>query len=306
MDINAIYTVYSKRAFIFCGFYVSLFAAALLISISFFGSPKANSSENQNYTRVVSIGGSLTEIIYALGESERLIARDTTSVFPKEAFALPDVGYIRRLSPEGVLSVDPDLILALEGSGPPETIETLKAAGVPIVFVPEGYTDENIRKKILAVGKAMNVEAKANALATSTSAALAKISERIKTNSEKKKVLFVLSVQGGKLLASGTDTAADGIINLAGGENIVSSFSGYRQINDEAVISAQPDVVLMMKPRGNHGLTDSEVLSHPAIATTPAGKTKNIVRMDGLFMLGFGPRTAEAVLELSENLNRNN
>ncbi|MEM9278719.1 MAG: ABC transporter substrate-binding protein [Pseudomonadota bacterium] len=306
MDINAIYAIYSKRALSLCVYYVSMFAVALLVSASVFGIEQVNSSENKNYNRIVSIGGSLTEIIYALGEDKRLIARDTTSVFPREAFELPDVGYIRQLSPEGVLSVDPDLILALEGSGPPETIETLKAAGVPIVFVPEGYTDEKIREKILAVGKAMNVEGKAETLANNTSEALAEVSSRISSTAENKKVLFVLSMQGGKLLASGKNTAADGIISLAGGENIISSFNGYRQINDEAVISSQPDVILMMKSRGNHSLSDAEVLSHPAIATTPAGQTKNLVRMDGLFMLGFGPRTADAVSELFETLNRSN
>ena len=77
--------------------------------------------------RVLSIGGSVTEIIYALGEQDRLIARDTTSSYPAEAKNLPDVGYMRALSPEGILSVDPQLIIAEDGSGPPETIAVMRA-----------------------------------------------------------------------------------------------------------------------------------------------------------------------------------
>lgn len=302
MDINAIYTFYSKRALQHCLISLGIFALTLILMSCLFGGAQAHSAEAQKYNRIVSIGGSLTEIIYALGEQDRLIARDTTSVFPREAFSLPDVGYIRQLSPEGVLSVDPDLIIALEGSGPPETIETLKEADVPIVFVPEGYTDQNIREKILAVGKAIDSEEKAKALATKTAFDLSGIAEQVQATDKKKKVLFILSMQGGKVLASGRNTAADGIIKLAGGKNIISSFDGYRQISDEAVISEQPDVILMMKPRGNHGSSDEEVLSHPAIATTPAGKSRNLVRMDGLYMLGFGPRTAGAVSELFQTL----
>ena len=103
---------------------------------------------------VVAIGGSVTEIIYALGEQDQLVARDTTSMFPPEASELPDVGYIRALSPEGVLSVNPKKIVALEGSGPPESLDVLKKASVPIVIIPEGYSREGIVNKIKAVGAA--------------------------------------------------------------------------------------------------------------------------------------------------------
>jgi iron complex transport system substrate-binding protein len=94
--------------------------------------------------RVVSIGGALTEIVYALGEEGRVIAVDSTSLWPPEAAAKPDVGYMRALSAEGVLSVAPDLILAVEGSGPAEAMDALKAAAIPIVIVPDRYTPEGI------------------------------------------------------------------------------------------------------------------------------------------------------------------
>ena len=94
----------------------------------------------QGEARILSIGGSVTEIVHALDQGHRLIARDTTSTFPPEVTDLPDVGYARALSPEGVLSVNPSHILAIDDAGPPETIEVLKASGIPFTSVPDAMT----------------------------------------------------------------------------------------------------------------------------------------------------------------------
>ena len=98
-------------------------------------------------SRVVSIGDFITEIVYALGEEGRLVGRDFTSTYPDAANKLPDVGYMRALSPEGVLSINPTAIIAVEGSGPKETIEVLKKASVPFVFVPEKYTAASVSRE---------------------------------------------------------------------------------------------------------------------------------------------------------------
>src|SRR5690606_5456360 len=117
-------------------------------------------------SRLVVIGGSLLEIVYALGEEEKLVARDTTGVYPPEAAALPDVGYMRALSPEGVLAVNPSALLVVEGSGPPETLDVLSKGSVPYVTVPDGYSHEGVLAKVRTVGTALGVEDKAEALAT--------------------------------------------------------------------------------------------------------------------------------------------
>lgn len=126
----------------------------------------------QEADRVLSIGGSVTEIVHALGQGHRLVARDTTSTFPPNVTELPDVGYARALSPEGVLSVAPSLILAIEGSGPPEAIEVLAQSGVTFVNIPEAQTAKGIVAKITAVGEALGVPARAESLAKETRAAL--------------------------------------------------------------------------------------------------------------------------------------
>src|SRR5690606_13928191 len=109
-------------------------------------------ADESRASRIVAIGGSVTEIIHALGEEGRLVGRDSTSLFPEEALALPDVGYVRALSAEGVLSIEPDLIIAIEGAGPPEAVALLKDAGVDYVEIPEGNDTDAIVKKIRAVG----------------------------------------------------------------------------------------------------------------------------------------------------------
>lgn len=277
-------------------------AAAIGIAVAAAVSPARAQEQTYDASRVVAIGGSITEIIYALGEEERLIARDTTSVFPEAALELPDVGYIRQLSPEGVLSVDPSVIVALEGSGPPEAVEVLEKASIPMATVPDRYDREGILEKIRVVGDVLDVEDKAAALAAETDADLKAAEQATADITERKKVLFVLSLQGGRILASGTDSAADGIIKMAGGVNAVTDYQGYKQLTDEAVIEAAPDVILAMDRGGDHETQANDLLSHPAIAATPAAKTGSVVRMDGAYLLGFGPRTAAAVRDLSAAL----
>ena len=249
--------------------------------------------------RIVTIGGSLTEIVYALGGENRLAGRDSTSVWPEASQSLPDVGYMRALSPEGVLSIKPDLIVALEGSGPPEAVAVLKSAGVPFVEVPESFDTDGIVTKIGRVGIALGMEDKAKALEEKVRADLVAAQEAAKVRDTGRKVLFILSMQGGRILASGYGTAADGIIAMAGAHNAVTEFPGYKQLNDEAVINAAPDLILMMDRGGDHSIAADQLFTHPAVALTPAAKSRRLVRMDGAFLLGFGPRTAEAIRALA-------
>nr|WP_311029750.1 ABC transporter substrate-binding protein [Mesorhizobium sp. WR6] len=252
--------------------------------------------------RLVAIGGSITEIVYALGAGDRLVARDTTSTYPAVATKLPDIGYMRQLSPESVLSVDPTAVLAQEGSGPPEAMDVLKKAAVPLIVVPEKYSEDGILEKIRIVGEALGRLDAAEKLARTVREEIDAAEKRLTKIKTQKRVLFILSAQGSKLLASGTGTAADGIIRLAGAQNAIEDFEGYKQLSDEAVIGARPDAILMMTGGAPGGLGDEEILSQPGIAATPAGASKTLIRMDGLYLLGFGPRTASAVRELSSKL----
>ncbi|MDK1489967.1 hemin ABC transporter substrate-binding protein [Sinorhizobium sp. 7-81] len=268
---------------------------------SFLRPAMAEDMQRPDVSRVVSVGGAVTEIIYALGEENRLVGRDSTSTYPEAATKLPDVGYMRQLAPEGIIAVNPTAIVAVDGSGPPEALAVLKEANIPFTSVPETFDRNGIVAKIRAVGAFLGVEEKAEALAKSVEqdldAALAETSKR--PESERKRVLFILSTQGGKILASGTGTAANGIIELSGAVNAAGAFPGYKALTDEAIIEAKPDVILMMTRGGDHSAGVDELFAMPALSLTPAAKNKVLIRMDGLHMLGFGPRTAGAIRELN-------
>lgn len=267
----------------------------------------AQEMQKVDTSKLVTIGGAVTEIVYALGEGDRLVARDSTSMYPEEALKLPDVGYMRALSPEGVIAVNPTAILAVEGSGPADALAVLKTAGIPFETVPEGYDRAAILKKIDVVGDFLGVPEKARALEEKVGAdldvAIADAARR--PQSERKRVLFILSFQNGRIMAAGRHTAADGIIGLAGAINATEdTFDGYKPLTDEAVINAKPDVVMVMT-RPGAGSTDEEILAHPAIAVTPAGQNKAVLRMNSLHLLGFGPRTASAIRDLNKELYGN-
>jgi iron complex transport system substrate-binding protein len=278
--------------------------SALALAFGLMFAVSAQAEDNKlDTSRLVSIGGAVTEIVYALGKGDTLIARDSTSLFPDAARKLQDVGYMRQLSPEGVLSVNPSAILMIDGSGPKPAIDVLKKSAIPVVVVPEGYDRDAIVAKINTVGAALGAVPEAEALAVKVSADIdAAVAAAAKIPADKRKrVLFVLTLQNGKIMAAGDHTAANGILKLAGAINVAGEFHGYKPMNDEAIVAAAPDVILMMS-HGGPGPSDAEVLAQPAIALTPAGKSQALVRMNGMTMLGFGPRTAQAVRDLSKAL----
>ncbi|MBO9472065.1 hemin ABC transporter substrate-binding protein [Shimia sp. R10_1] len=251
--------------------------------------------------RIVSVGGAVTEIVYALEEGDRLVARDTTSNYPAEARDLPNVGYIRRLSAEGVLSVNPDLILSEAGAGPLETMELLREAAIPVAEVNEGFTREAVSQKIMTVADVLGVPEKGAALAQETDAAIAEALAKVDT-ANRPKVLFILSTAGGRVMAAGTNTSAGAIIELAGGENAATGFEGFKPMTDEAIATSGAEVILMMDRRDDHGASNDQLRAHPAIGQTPAALNDAIVRMDGMLLLGFSVRTGQAISELADAL----
>jgi iron complex transport system substrate-binding protein len=256
--------------------------------------------------RIVTIGGDITEIVYALGAGDRVIARDTTSSYPPEAASKPDIGYMRALSAEGVLSVKPDLIIAVEGAGPKDAITLLESASVPIVIVPERRSNDSIIAKIKLIADILGESERGNRMAetldarfTALETAIAKIPA-----GERKKAVFLMSMNGGKPMAAGQKTAADAMIQLAGGINPMAAVEGYKPASDEALIAAQPEVVVMMNSAS--GVPKPEVVfDSPALRSTPAAKNQALVAMDGLYLLGFGPRTADAARDLAHAIYPN-
>ncbi|MEM7207443.1 MAG: ABC transporter substrate-binding protein [Pseudomonadota bacterium] len=253
--------------------------------------------------RIVSVGGAVTEIIYALGAQARIVGVDTTSLWPESTRGLPQVGYLRNLSAEGVLSLNPDLVITTVDAGPPEALEQIRGVGVQVTILENDPTAAGIAKKIRGTGQAIGLAQSAEELAASVESQLSRQSARVATIDKKPAVLFLLSIGRGSPLASGVNTAANGIIELAGGRNATDGYEGYKPISAESLVAAAPDAILVTnRTLAMMGGLD-KLLEIPGIAATPAGLNKRIVAMDGLYLLGLGPRTPQAVADFTAKLH---
>lgn len=252
--------------------------------------------------RVVALGGDITEIVYALDAQNQLVGVDSTSLWPEAATKLPDVGYVRQLAAEGVLSLHPQLILATHDAGPATVVTQLHDAGVRIVSMPVTRTPETVVAKVRQVGAALDRESAANALAAKLQAQYADLFKAVAAMPRHPRVVFLMSAGEGGPKAAGKDTAADSAITLAGGVNAGQDFTGYKAVSPEALAGLAPDVILLMRERENDVGGVDGVLKLPGIAMTPAGRARRIVFVDGQALLGFGPRNAEHEQALQRTL----
>ena len=251
--------------------------------------------------RLVSVGGAITETVFALGEGARLVAADSSSRHRAAAAALPRLGYMRSLPTEGILALRPDLVLLSSEAGPAEAVAVLRAAGVPLIVIEDGAGSGAPPAKARAVAAALGCDGEA--LATALERDWAVLDAPIAAVARRPRVLFVLSMARGAPLVSGRGTHADAMITAAGGENPVRGFAGYRPLSAEAAAGLAPEAILMM----DHALAEAGgargLLSAPALAVTPAARTGRVLAMDGPYLLNFGPRAAAARRDLAALLH---
>ena len=251
-------------------------------------------------SRILSIGGDVTEIVYALGAGGRVVAVDATSQFPDAALKeKKNVGYMRALSSEGVISVDATLVLASERSGPPEVVKTLKTTSIPYIEVPDGYSAAGIADKVRLIARAIGAEAEGEKVVRQVEADFATLAERTAKVKRPLRALFVLTIQNGRITVGGQGTSADAILKLAGAENAAAAVNGFRPLPNEAIVELAPEVIVAMRRSGSSDTHDVEQLfALKGLESTPAGASKRLVVMDGLYLLGFGPRAPAAARDL--------
>ncbi|MCY4603408.1 MAG: hemin ABC transporter substrate-binding protein [Gemmatimonadetes bacterium] len=253
-------------------------------------------------SRIVSLGGTITETVFALGAGERVVGVDASSSFPETVNQLPKVAYHRRLSAEGVLSLRPTLVIATTEAGPPEAIQQLKSAGVTVLVLPHEPTVENAIAKIERIAAALDIQARGAALIQALKEELNQVQSSIPQNAAQAKILFLYARGQGTLMVAGQDTSADTMIGLAGATNAVQGYNGYKPLTSEAAVAAAPDLILLMDS-GLESIGGAQGLWQlPGLALTPAGQQGRVLSMDGLLLLGFGPRLGQAVLALNQAL----
>lgn len=253
--------------------------------------------------RIVSLGGAVTESVHALGAEAALVGIDSTSLYPADERDLPDVGYVRQLAAEGILSLRPRLILAGPEAGPPATLDQLKASGVRTVLLPSGYDLSAVTKRIRLIGQAIGREARGEKLAAHVERDMQALETKISTLTSRPRVLFLLQAGRGAPMVSGKGTAIDAMIGLAGGSNAVAGFHGYKPLTPEALAGLDPDYILVTTDTsaalgGKAGLVDMA-----GISLMPAAREGRVIEMDALLLSGFGPRLPLATRELAEALH---
>ncbi|EAR59817.1 heme/hemin ABC transporter substrate-binding protein [Neptuniibacter caesariensis] len=249
--------------------------------------------------RIVTADGSLTEIIYALQAEDTLVGVDTTSNYPESATQLPQIGYKRAISVEGVLSLNPDLLLITEESGPPKSINQLRQTGLKIKQFSAKPTIEAVQAKITGIAELLGKADKGEILWNDVQSRIEAAKAKTKQVKQPVRVLFVLGMNEKSPIVAGHNTHAESMIKLAGGINAIEGLEGYKPITPEAVAVANPDIILMMA-RKEHSIPADKLFSQPGFMLTKAAKAQGLISMEGMYLLGFGPRIGDAIHELSE------
>jgi iron complex transport system substrate-binding protein len=255
--------------------------------------------------RVVSIGTAATETVTALGAAARLAGVDNASAeyFP-EVSSLPKVGPRNALSAEGILSLRPSLVLATAEAGPPQVLDQLRGAGVSVVVLDPSYTPDRVRAGIRAIAHALGEDAKGDELAAAVDRDLADVRAKLAGAGPPPKVLFVgRGPNMPNATMSGSGTTIDEMIRLAGGTNPMRDFTGFKEMTDEAVVAAAPDVILMTERSFERSGGVDGVLTFPGVSLTPAGRARRVVTVSDVYFQGFGPGLGRATRDLAAKLH---
>ncbi|MEO1036004.1 MAG: ABC transporter substrate-binding protein [Pseudomonadota bacterium] len=253
-------------------------------------------------SRMAVAGGSITEILFALGAEDLIVAADRTSNYPAAASAFPSVGYVRALSAEGVLSLNPTLLIGEDDMGPPEVVAQIRGAGVETIVIPEQHSAIGILAKVRCIGEIVGRQDAAERLIAET---LTPISTKIAAQSARSRGTaprgaVLLGLRDGAPLGAGLATSGNGLLEMAATENVFDTFSGWKPVSMEAMLQANPTFFVVPERGINDAGGLDELLKHPALRLTDAARNRQVIVLDGMAMLGFGPRTLESAAALAD------
>lgn len=253
--------------------------------------------------RWVSAGGALSEWVTALGGESRLVGVDTTSQHPESLKALPSIGYQRQLSAEGILSLRPQVLVGTEEMGPPPVLAQIRGAGVQVEMFSAEPDLPTLKGNLQHLGKLLGDETKANELFAGYEQKLDQQKAWVAKAQATQKapgVLLLLGHAGGKPLIAGRDTAADWLLQQAGGHNL-ATHTGYKPFSVESLAGLSPDV-LVFADRALTGDAARAALfkENPILASTPAAKNGRVFELDPTLLVGgLGPRLPQSLVQLS-------
>ena len=246
--------------------------------------------------RIVSLNGAVTETLASLDVAGNIVGRDVTSTFPADLKAT-DLGHVRSITAESILALQPSVVFGTTKDVNPNLNEQLKKANIPLVLIDQEYSIEGSKKLITEVATKLKKDNYQPILDNITNKMAT-----VKAFDKKPKVLFIYARGAGNLMVAGSGTPLHSMIELAGAENAAAALTDFKPLTPEALLTTNPDVILMFdKGLQSLGGVDG-LLKIEGIATTNAGKNKKVVTMDGQYLSGFGPRVGDAVVELHNKL----
>ncbi|MCR9092214.1 MAG: ABC transporter substrate-binding protein [Algiphilus sp.] len=249
-------------------------------------------AESGTDERLVVAGGCATEIVYALGAGDRVVAVDSTSAWPPEARDLPRIGYVRALPVEGILSMEPDRLLAVAEAGPSTAIDKLRAA-MPVDVLPPLRDPRALPDQVRRVAAHLDLEERGKTLADALEARLAEIPAGVDTDAAPS-VLILLAAGGNQLLAGGANSSAHALLDALGLRNAAAGLESFKPMSRESLLQIDADLIVIAETAP--GAFDPA--AWPALAHTPAGKADRVLVRDAMYLLGFGPRVIDAMQEL--------
>lgn len=286
-----------------CGSAVSSTSPTASSSTSFTSATTSSTVVDEPH-RIVPLDGDLAEVVFALGQGDRVVATDISATYPPQADALPEIGYQRALAAEPIAEFEPTLVLATDIAGPPEVLDELERLGIDVVMILTESSPQGPGDKIRAVAAALDVSDVGDRLAAEVDAAIdAAIKRAGDAPSAPRIGLLYLRGKNVQLLF-GNGTGVDWMIEAVGGVDIADELGvdDTAPINAEALVVAAPDVLIVTE-RGLESVGGIDgLLEIPGIAATPAGQQRRVLVYDDQFLLGNGPRTGALLEQLITDL----
>jgi iron complex transport system substrate-binding protein len=269
------------------------FSFLLLLALTVFARAHA-----QKEVRIVTAGSAMTETVCALGDCEKIVASDRTSLYPAHIQTLPSIGYRNNISAEGIISLKPTLVIAEAGYVEDAVLQQIRSAGIKAIIVERVYDVEGTRRLIRTIGEGLSRQANGEALIATIESELAEAASIVKKSRVTPTVLCIYNRGASSVDIAGAKTFS-AILPLVGAVPAISNVEGYKPLNAEALIASNPDYLLMFES-GVKSLGGIDgVLKLPGVMQTTAGTAKQVVAMDGIKLSNFGPRLGEAAKELA-------
>lgn len=279
-----------------------LFFSLTLISCSRFGNKGVNDVKSE---KIVCLSKHLTEMMFALGQGSRIVAVDLSSTYPDSTKLLKTVGYHRALNAEGIISVQPDLVIHSNDIGPENVLPQLTQAGLNIKAFGGANTIDSAKLLLKELGSYFNVTKKSDSLVKvlDDGIKLASIKLQEKHDVDTPTVMIIHFGRASNIyfVMSGRNGVGDKMIEMSGGKVVHYDAQGARQISAEAVAASNPDIIIATDfGYDQMGSMDKFISEVPGVALTKAGKNKRIVRFEEHDLVYFGPRTGENLIKLME------